>query len=185
MVRCLIHLFDEWQDFRMAELNSLFKFHGLSPLSPEYISANKSNNYLFIDLPNSQVAKAIASRSSLINEILEVWESGETCEELIAKLHTFTPSQESLELMDEKHTWSFEVGTYCRSMTREEKDSCRQSFKFLDIKGSVSCKNPDMELILLLNLENHKTDDIVMNCPAVPSYLGRLIGRGGMRDELK
>lgn len=182
-MRCLIHFFDDWwNDFRVAEVKSLFLYFGLCPFTDESI-LQFHESYLVVDIPSSEVAAFICSRSVLIRQILELWAYGETFSEMIENLKSFRNYNE----VNFKHldcSWSTKIETYCRTYSIQQKNDCRRNFDFLGFVGPVKVNNPDIELCALLSYGLNPTAPII-DCPDIPSYFGRVLGYGGMREELK
>lgn len=78
----------------------------------------------------------------------------------------------------------------------EEKQQIRLNFQFLDFPGSVQLKNPDIELWLLINyghladrnlaVENGVAESSIdYSQIAKPTFFGRKVCDGGMKDELR
>jgi tRNA (guanine10-N2)-methyltransferase len=58
------------------------------------------------------------------------------------------------------------------------------NFNFLPFEGKVELSKPDVELWVVLDYTN-MADVETVDDPQLPCYFGRLIARGGMREELK
>eukprot|EP01036_Dinobryon_divergens_P036996 gene36996-48279_t len=81
-------------------------------------------------------------------------------------------------------SWSVRVGAYMRTYSLEQQEICRLKFKFLNFQGPVQLHDPTVALMVLLDFS--KTEDKeTPEYPEVPCYFGRVLGRGGMKEELK
>ena len=112
-------------------------------------------------------------------------------------------------------SWCIGVSAYCRTLAQGHKDALRLSFQFIDFSGPVVLENPELFVGVLLDfsgradseegllqkgseLEQEGVEKVLSRLPPeppvnshpwphpqVPCYCGRLLAKGGMRDELR
>lgn len=139
----LIYFAQAFPNFRIAEIESLADLHGFTV---DLSNHDESNPFLIIQLENDEQAKKIMERSILAKGIYELWGTGHTLEEL--HVSTQDKSQDKFALY-ENSSFKFDVLGFMGSRTRDEKFEMIESFKFLDFKGKVSMKNPDVVFTIL------------------------------------
>ena len=179
-MRCFIQFANDsrWIKFRYAELDGLLRMNGVDP-TEAYSKPDDSEvtPFLILELPNEEVAKRICSRSILIKHSFEFWAFGVTLDELIENTKKL-PDTFIAQYTSEKLSWSIDVDVYFKSYTKEEKEECRNMFRFLPFQGKVQLQDTDIPMFILLD---YSCDDKL----SIPCYLGRLLAHGGMREELK
>jgi len=209
--RYLVYFFDEWNNFKVPELNSLLELFGASS---EYLVAEEElgilekgssheGPFLLLDLPNEEMARQLCSRSVLIRSIYQVWSYGNTVSECIQGVRAASIDDRDgllVPWMSRDKTWCVEVHGYCRALSQEQKGLIRQNFSFLAFQGPVHLSNPLVTISVLLDFSPHVPppssnsggafgavveDEEEMARPRVPCYCGRLLARGGMREELR
>lgn len=109
-------------------------------------------------------------------------------------------------------SWCIGVSAYCRTLAQGHKDALRLSFQFIDFSGPVVLENPELFVGVLLDFSGRADSEEGLleqggeveeeggvekvlsllppeppanSRPQVPCYCGRLLAKGGMRDELR
>ena len=187
-MKCIVHFYADWLDFRLAEFDALLQLYNLVP-SEVYDQQNcpltSSQHFLFAELPNDEVAKGICSRSVLIKSIQEYWGHGFGLSEIVSVVQTL-PSVFLAPFFKAENSWSVQVDSFGKSLTMKQKQDYRVHFRFLDFEGPVDIKNAKVELWLNLDFSlcplSYGEGGTEAN-PMVPIYLGRALGWGGMKKE--
>ena len=192
---CLIHFYDDWRDFRLAELKQLLK-----RLNADYNFIGSVDGvldeeqvFLLVDIHASEdVIVELCAKAVLIRGVYEVWEYGESFAELLSKLTImYTTGSPLIACHKNGQSWSLELQTYCQTLKMEEKQTLRDTLRFIDLQGPVDLKNPEVTVVVTLDYSKHRKEiqgrlyEQVTPYPDVPAYCGRLVGRGGMKEELK
>lgn len=201
---CLVQLYDEWIDFRLAELRALLVMNGLTwdavirpnLAAPEGTLSVEDTHFYVLELPNEDIVKDICSRAILVKGIYELWSSGSDLQSAIQATEALGEAFTGPYLQSE-NSWAVSVNTFGRNMSMEQKQDCRLHFKFLDFRGPVDVVNPKMDLTISLDYTRfrHVTASTITSAEEgglirqvrsdVPTYFGRLIARGGMKETLK
>jgi tRNA (guanine10-N2)-methyltransferase len=169
----------------MLNLNSQEVYSSETIYEWTNLQSQNNNHFLIVQFPNEEVVLQICSRSVLIKSIHELWATGENLEEVVNKIKNLSTTEFLNEYMNNPtYSWSIQFDTFCRTFTMEQKQECRLNFNFLNFPGVVNLKNPLLELWIILDFSKHKNTNI-SKLPIVPSYFGRLISRGGLREEFK
>ena len=220
IMRCLIQFYDEWLDFRIPEINSLLKFHGLDwesvlctednavtskALDEGVDNPSSLRHFYIVELPSVEVVRAICERSVLVKSIHELWAYGATLDQAIQ--NTVNLNAEYLApYLNSEESWAIHVNTFGRTLTMEQKQLCRSNFKFLDFKGPVSVTNATLELWVCMDFHRHchtnfptttssttvgpdgtevTSKTVCLTSTDVPTYFGRMLARGGMKEEVR
>lgn len=183
----LLHLYDEWNDFRIQEYNSILDILNVPQeyhLDEKNIYTNQS--FITTSLPSENIAIQICQRAVLVRGIFELWAQGDTFGELVDHVKLQSPSISTSWITPEK-SWSVEIMAYCKNLSHSQKEILRQHFKCLNFQGPVVLNNPDLNLGVLLDYSKvtANSEGCDERNPQVPCYCGRLLARGGMRDELR
>ena len=107
-------------------------------------------NYLFLQLPSDEAARLLCSRSILIRTIHKVWAVGDSIDEIVNSLQKL-PQEFFESYFAEQNSWSIQVDSFCKTFTMQQKNDCRDRFRFLNFKGPVVISNPMVELWLILD----------------------------------
>ena len=178
-MRCLIQFYDDWNDFRMAELDALLEMFNLDRLTTEELACKSC--FFIRNLPEDKDVIQLCSRSVLIHQIIELWGYGNSLEQAIIESQIDTHYQKNCA---SESSWSISVDTYCRSFSKDQKDLTRQAFQFLNLSGQIKINDADLQIITLFDYSNNVNDE-PKKYPNVPSYFGRLISKNLMREKLK
>ena len=187
---CLVHFYEEWTDFRVAEMAQLLKLLQADFSVVDDATLAADSVFLLVELPSAEVAAALAERSVLIRSIYQVWAHEASFALLVAKVQALHAARSELVLGCGDGSWCVDVLSYCKTLKKEEKDSLRDSFAFLDLPGPVALKNAQVTISVNLDYSGHKRGiQSGSYAPSVagevPCYCGRLLGRGGMKEALK
>jgi tRNA (guanine10-N2)-methyltransferase len=164
-MRCLIQFSQDshWVNFRFAELDSLLCMNGIDPATA-YSKTDVTEAeiaFLCVELPDSEVLRAICERSVLIKAIYELWCNAPTVADLIQGTKNLDSSFLKPYLSDDK-SWSINVDTHCKTYSMGDKERCRNHFKFLNFQGKVNLsEGADVQLWILLNYYDEK-DNVYM-----------------------
>lgn len=195
MVLCLVQFFQDidWKDFRRAELHALLDMNSISSSSIVHDinetktrgtncggSGSSDTPYWKVELPSVEVAAKICERSVLIKHIYQLMGEGNDLKEL----HTNTLQSSALSASTLGSTWSLRFDGFMRNLTHEEKKSCIEAFP-LPFQGTVSLKNPEVSIWILLDYSGENRIEKGDYLDFKHAYCGRLIGVGGMREELR
>lgn len=205
-MRCLVQFYDEWLDFRIPEMNGLLQLHGLQwddvccadnlHLYPVVSDVDDIRHFHILNLPNEDVVRSICARSILVKAVYELWEYGATLSDLIRGTKRL-PEAFLRPYTDSNNSWAIHVNSFGRNLTMEQKQDCRENFRFLNFKGPVNVTAAQIELWISLDYSQHRhtiaavaaaSSDFSLeklNMTDIPTYLGRLVARGGMKEELK
>jgi tRNA (guanine10-N2)-methyltransferase len=220
-MRCLIHFYDDWLDFRIPEIAAILKLHDLVwdniVEEQQFGNGELDRHFYIVQLPSDKVVKAICARAVLVRAVYELWAVGHNLAETVANARLLPSSFLEPYLAQEK-SWAIQVNTFGRTLSMEQKQQCREHFKFIAFQGPVNVTQADTELWLSLDFNKYRhilpTDvpttfptitttvssamELIDSNPAlpdektenngtmdVPAYLGRIIARGGMKEELK
>ncbi len=183
-MKFLVQFYAEWIDFRFAEFDSLLTSHGLVPAEVyDQKPSSEIQHFFTVNLPDENVAKAVCSRAVLIKSIHELWCDASDFNSLVCiarKLqHSFLESHTS-----SRNSWSVHIDSFGKSFQMSEKQNIRSQFDFIHFLGPVNLTSADVEMWIILDCS--KIFDTLTkdnNNYNVPSYLGRLVAKGGMRNE--
>ncbi len=191
---CLVHFYDEWKDFRLAEMAQLlnlfqseFKIVGGDTLPEDKV-------FLLVELASEDVAVQLCNRAVLIKNIYEVLAHAGSFLELVDKAKEVNSSGvASIEEIrqNSSKSWCMEVQTYGRVLKKEEKDILRDTFSFFDLRGPVVIKHADTTFTINIDFSKHRSAIAAGTYvpesvfPDVTCYFGRVLGRGVMKDALK
>lgn len=200
---CLVQLYDEWIDFRLPELKALLALHYLTwenVLRPDPASDTPANSeerhFYILELPSEEIARAICNRSILVKGIYELWSCGRDLQSAVKGTMELS-TEFTGQYINSTASWSVGVNTFGRTYSMEQKQDCRLQFKFLDFKGQVNVVAPELEMCVSLDYTKyrHITSATVTGLEEaglvrqvrtdVPTYFGRLLSRGGMKETLK
>ena len=181
----LIQFFDEWRDFRLAELNSLLVFVGLPELTAD--QWNVTGCYLLLELPNESYAHQICERSVLINQIMEFWGMGESYSQLVESLNSSKTCPWRTYSSNSQVSWSLRIESFCKTFSITEKNILRDGLDCLHFEGPINVSSPDLSVICSFDFSKATSTQLTEfeSSPEVPCYLGRFIVKGGIRDVLK
>ncbi len=194
-----MQFWDDWHDFRVAELLQLMKLFNIDgELLESPPKGMSSDVFQYMEIPSAEAAAQLCSRSVLIKSIYEVWTHGETFLNLTNSLKELSNANTSSVLpgtLPAGESWHVEVVPLYKSMKIDEKERCRAALSFLvDRFGDMTPhpKNASLTVCLVADYHAHKqaiaastfveTDGA--NVPTVACFCGRLLGRGGMKEEL-
>ena len=137
---CLIQFFNDWKDFRLAELEALLQLYDLPPLAQTARSWSVEPDqsfifnevFLLVELPNREVAASLARRSVNIKLILELWSQAQS-PSLLSQTICLNDSsfmndycrENSIDLSTS--SWCVSVNAYCRTLTSLEQEQYRNS----------------------------------------------------------
>lgn len=205
-MRCLVQFYDEWLDFRIPEMKALLQMHGLDwdavwcpdnlTQYPAAADVDDTRHFYILDFPSEEVVRAICSRSILIKAVYELWAYGASLAE-VAQGTNALPEAFVKPFLQSDNSWAIHVNSFGRNITMEQKQDCRENFKFLDFKGPVNVTSAQIELWISLDYTQHRhtisataaaSSDFSLeklNMTEIPTYFGRLLARGGMKEELK
>lgn len=177
----VLQLYDEWLDFRIAELISLFKMHSLdwtkcvvtdygliyakhitdslsqlsSSLVHSYLSEGMDKkNFHVIHVPSEETIRSICSRSVLIKHVYELWGMAANLSDLIALVADHNCINAHPYLSDCSLSWSISINSFGKTLSMSEKQLYRSNFRFFDFKGPVSLDEPMLQLFLCLDFSN-------------------------------
>lgn len=177
----VLQLYDEWLDFRIAELISLFKMHSLdwtkcvvtdygliyaktiidslpevsSSAVRSYLSEGMDKkNFHVIHVPSEETIRSICSRSVLIKHVYELWGMAASLSDLIALVADHNCINALPYLSDSSLSWSISINSFGKTLSMSEKQLYRSNFRFFDFKGPVSLDEPMLQLFLCLDFSN-------------------------------
>ena len=177
----VLQLYDEWLDFRIAELISLFKMHSLDWTKcvvtdygliyakhiidslPEVSSSSvcsylsedtDKKNFHVIHVPSEGTIRSICSRSVLIKHVYELWGMAASLSDLVALVADHNCINAHPYLSDGSLSWSISINTFGKTLSMSEKQLYRSNFRCLDFKGPVSLDEPMLQLFLCLDFSN-------------------------------
>jgi tRNA (guanine10-N2)-methyltransferase len=196
---CLVHFYDDWVDFRVPELQQLMKMFAIDGSFVKDTSNELEafgDCFLLVELPDQAAANKICSRSVLIRNIYEVWATANTFVELVDKVKKMIQDKHTLmapifNTATNPCSWCIEMLAMYKTLKKEEKERCRESFDFLPINGPVAIKHATLTISMIMSFVKHKkaiaacTYDETSLYPTVSSFCGRLVAHSTMKDEMK
>ena len=183
----LVQFFDEWQDFHEGELLALLKMFGVDTV-PVKTGYDYSDLFMYVNLPNDELARQICDRSIVIKAIYEVWGTGASLDEATEATRSAYNKGTIKEI--EKYigidtSWCLDVQLIYKKVSSTLKETFRGRFKFIDFQGPVKLKDPDVNITVFLDYSKYKDKSYESDSPQVSTYCGRLVGIGGMRAALR
>ena len=183
-MNCLIQFYQEqdWLKFRHDELDALLTFFGILP-GDVYCKQDSDlqSPYLRITLPSEAIVQSICRRSILIKAIYEFWGEGESLSMLVESIKGFRSIY-----FNKEYSWCMGIDTHFRTLSMQDKQKYRLKFSEIPFEGKVELQNASCEVFLLMDFTTVPQDlKEFVEDPHVPCFLGRLLGKGGMRSELK
>jgi tRNA (guanine10-N2)-methyltransferase len=151
-----VQYFDEWEDFRLAELESLLKVLQVPHDKVTFGGYNGSKVFSFIEVPDLDVAKKLCERSILIKAIYEVWGTGASLEEAVEATRAVYSGGGSSNKIDEslfdaKNSWCVNIDVLYKKTSSKIKEDYRNHFKFLDFQGPVRLDEPDVHVQVVVD----------------------------------
>ena len=192
MIDCLLQFYQEqdWLDFKYAELDAVIELAGLSPRDLYNISQlsneEKNSTYLRIKFPDEESIRFVCGRCILVKAIFEYWASGNSLEELVSHIKSL-PEPFLSHYYHSQLSWSIQLDTFFRALTMDEKKTCRSKLNFMTFQGSVKLEKADTQYYILMDFSTSRkvsTDQCITEIVGVYCFFGRLLGLGGMREEL-
>ena len=190
-MRVLVQFFDEWSDFRLAELQSLIP----CPEPPVMLEHSGSKLFTILDLPDEESARALCVRSVLIKAVYELWGMGSSLEEAVEATKSAYESGSVIDkaLLRVENSWCVDIQLLYKKVSSAVKEDFRNHFKFLDFLGPVQLREPDVNVAVVLDYfqeyssreKGCKMEGSDMNLLAAFVYCGRVLAKGGMREELR
>jgi hypothetical protein len=199
----LIQFYDEWKDFRLAELVSLMELYGISqqgrfpsiPTTPADFPA--IGTFIFVDLPSRDIATLICKRSVLINRVVEIWaHSVNSFAELCSEASSIWSSHLFREMRYEETfklcSWSLLIESFNKAISYDDKEAYRKDLRCFTnhLQGPVRVSDPELTMALLLDFSYERAMSLDASIEGdvkapIPTYFGRQVARGGMREALK
>jgi tRNA G10 N-methylase Trm11 len=200
----LVQFYDEWIDFRIAEISALLKLQCLNwadlvredIANPIDLTDTDPRHFYIVEFPNEEVIKAVCSRAILVKAVYELWSSGPTLAAAIEATHQI-PQSFLQPILSSNDSWAVHVNTFGRTLTMEQKQECRLNFKFLDFQGPVSVTAAQLEMWISLDYNKYRhsiasmaaasgaTEANILTLTDVPTYFGRLVAKGGMKEVVR
>ncbi|TIB77546.1 hypothetical protein E3Q23_01315 [Wallemia mellicola] len=144
----------------LPELDSVAKALGLNFKRPSDDSVDLTSSCLVVELETDEQARLLASRCVLIKYIIRLLADGSTYEEL----HDNNKKAEYLWDQYKDSTFSVNVEAAYISLPREKRTAIIEQFSYMQLRGKVRCKNPEVQFEVY---EEHKAID---NDPAIDHF---------------
>eukprot|EP00941_MAST-03F_sp_MAST-3F-sp1_P001432 g1432.t1 len=178
----------KFNDFRLAELDSVLRLFGESKESRENILSQMreswsengnlprgSDPFAVIDM-SIELAKKVSKRMILVRSIYELWSFGSDLASLIKNL----PSLDSSVIrpfLGKEHSWSFTVERFGSKISSTEQQGIRQQFvQHLPFQGVVDLKDPSQQYFYMEDYGNEPGENGEHGTTLRAAYLGRLLG---------
>lgn len=208
-MKVLIQFFDEWEDFRLSELLGILKLLDIaySPSEPTFVENCRSRLFSIVDVPDEASVRALCTRSVLIKAVYEVWGMGTSLDEAVeATKAAYSSNSWGAEkgredgawgidrsLFGVENSWCVDIQLLYKKVPSAEKDAYRNRFKFLDFLGPVKLRDPEVNVTVVLDyFDEYATKAKDSNSNAAEAntktplvYCGRVLAKGGMREELR
>ncbi|KAJ4468135.1 tRNA guanosine-2'-O-methyltransferase [Lentinula aciculospora] len=170
------------QEFRVPEVESVAKLYGFHIfLSDEPEERDPSRPYMIIGLESENHARLLAKRCILVKSIYEFYGRGSTYEEL----HLHNRAKRNLwEGYIPETSFKFLVTAYNHKIPRGRQKEVVESFSYMDFRGKIDMKNPEITLGCFEEYEAHsgKTRERHEgDGNFLQVYFGRLIEEGTAR----
>ncbi|TPX47568.1 hypothetical protein SeMB42_g02104 [Synchytrium endobioticum] len=168
----LVHWRQRHPSFRLPELEALAKLGNLK-LQYDVPPNHEEVPYLCIQCECDDDARKLAKRSILIRDVLELWDHGETLEEVHRKLRP----KAFLYEHHAKDTFKFRIHSFGKSLPLELQPEVVDQFAYLGWQGKIDLTHPQVQVMLLLHMDDHATSDALL-AGTKHVYVGRLIQEG-------
>ncbi|KAL8424586.1 hypothetical protein Efla_003702 [Eimeria flavescens] len=150
IVLCWFLYHNDYNGFRLEELEALAALEGLDPASLwkdcKRPSSASEDQFVFVNIPNEEFCLKAMQRSLLIRAFVEVWAEGETYNELLQELQT-KKIDVFRKWVNSERTWAFRFGAFGKSLSSEDQRAKMSFFSPL-FKGDekVDLASPDTTL---------------------------------------
>ncbi|KAF4750582.1 tRNA methyltransferase 11 [Perkinsus olseni] len=111
--------------------------------------------WVYVRLPNDEVAKAIAERAVLVKAILSVWGTGKTIPETIEDVNKHMPREKRRQIITDELSFKYKLFAFGRKFTSRERQELMDSFGCLwDGDEKVDIENAKTVLWLISEYEH-------------------------------
>ncbi|KAL5524093.1 hypothetical protein ACEPAG_8266 [Sanghuangporus baumii] len=182
-IRCFVHFAQVHSEFRLPELESVAELFGFRfncpPAStlPQGVPEgwDASRPFWIIDFEEEEHARQIAERCILVKSVYELYACGTS----YAAVHEQTRHNEhSWSPFVENTSFGFTVSSFNRSIPQHCMKEIVESFAFMDFRGPIDLKNPELSLgVFEEHADPEKCDSRLLQI-----YFGRLIAEGKARS---
>eukprot|EP00798_Chlamydomonas_sp_ICE-L_P004995 gene4995-34779_t len=148
----LVHFIHRYLDFRVPDFESVANYFGVPtteltwrmPYGNEFMSP-----YWHVKLRSEEMAFNISERSMLTRGLFEVWGEGGTWEELQSSVEAYPESKKAPWLTEDK-SFKVEVSPFGSRLNHNEILRAVEKMRFIEAKGKVSMKDPDVCFWLII-----------------------------------
>ncbi|KAF4654757.1 tRNA methyltransferase 11 [Perkinsus chesapeaki] len=127
-----------------------------SPTHPP--TALVESPWVYVRLPNDEVAKSIAERSVLVKAILSVWGTGKTIPETIEDVNRRMPHEKRRAIITDELSFKYKLFAYGRKFTNRERQELMDAFGCLwDGDEKIDLDNANTVLWLISEYEHAAT----------------------------
>ncbi|KAI0075120.1 tRNA guanosine-2'-O-methyltransferase [Panus rudis PR-1116 ss-1] len=171
------------EEFRIPELISIAELHNIALQIPK--DADVSRPFMVLELESEYDALALARRCILIKWVCDFYGRGRTYEEVYQETRA---NVSKWEKYIENTSFRFIVTAYNHKIPQSRQTTIVESFSFMDLKGKIEMKNPDITLMCFeeyvdkhgTTRERHEGDGKFKEV-----FFGRLIAEGSARQLVK
>ncbi|GLC40262.1 hypothetical protein PLESTB_001633100 [Pleodorina starrii] len=138
-------------EFRRPEIESLAKTVGCKDEEVQWRAPAgdvELSPFWYLTLPSEEAAIQISKRMILTKMMVEVWGEGETWEELRAAIEAYPEALKAPWLAPE-HTFRVVVESFGSSLTMEAQIDLIEKLEFVNFKGIVRLRDPQVRFALL------------------------------------
>lgn len=174
MPKYLVHFAQFHPEFRLPELLSLGV---LCSIEIGYNPKEYSDDcpFLVIELANDSDAIRLIKRAILVKEIIALWASAETKEELFVSMKAGTDMHKEYY---QTCSFKFKVDAFGYSMPMNEQLQRIESFAWMNYQGPIDLKTPDVVFTYFEDYSNQKGTGKKIEQPARMVYFGVLLAEG-------
>lgn len=168
MQKFLIQFLHKHFDFRLPEVESIAKMEEIE-IKFEKDKLVESSPFFIVEMEKSSCEKLL-KRSILIKSITLLLEVGSSFEDLTEKLQK--RKAEFLRDFGDK-TFKFHISSFGHSVPAEEKMARILSFSWMELKGKIDMKTPEIDFKYIEEYKDYKSKTAPDVC-----YFGILAGEG-------
>lgn len=169
-------------DYRLPEIEALAKLHGYCDgekagqglqwkQAPDH---HPDSPFYYVNLPNEDIARKIATQSLLLKGMYEVWGEGCTEEELKEAVSNY-PEERKEPYLAENSTFKIVIDCFGKVLTFNEQTARIQSVSYVPFKGQVQLKKPQHKF-WLIDIDGQAQQNGLPPLAAKRLFFGREIG---------
>lgn len=148
------------ENFRLSELSALVQ---LFACTIRVLELTSDTPYALLDAPDIHTIELLLSRSVLIKEVIELWASAHTLDDIHTQVRQLSPKTVAPY---QQLSFKFIVDTFGGAASAEQQLALINSFDYMPLHGTVKMNRPDTVFALYINQLTSRF------------FFGRLVGTG-------